>query len=101
MSPPYITSALTSVLTVTLDSSNWVKFGKNVKVFLLGLDSKIYHINVEKLTILDPGYGPAWTPAIPTLPTNAPSTLECSTSIEYREYSCQAIRKWRIFVFVN
>ncbi|KAJ6570780.1 hypothetical protein B0H10DRAFT_1964510 [Mycena sp. CBHHK59/15] len=38
------------------------------------LYSKIYHINVEKLTILDPGYGPAWTPAIPTLPTNAPST---------------------------
>ncbi|KAJ7828156.1 hypothetical protein B0H14DRAFT_3466534 [Mycena olivaceomarginata] len=37
-------------------------------------DSKIYHVNVEKLTILDPGYGAAWRPAIPTLPTNAPAT---------------------------
>ncbi|KAJ6580603.1 hypothetical protein B0H10DRAFT_1962514 [Mycena sp. CBHHK59/15] len=26
---------------------------------------------------------------------------ECSTSIKYREYSCQAIREWRIFIFVN
>ncbi|KAJ7939736.1 hypothetical protein B0H13DRAFT_2300437 [Mycena leptocephala] len=37
-------------------------------------DSKIYHVNVEKLTILDPGYSAAWRPAIPTLPTTAPAT---------------------------
>ncbi|KAJ7757859.1 hypothetical protein B0H14DRAFT_3511808 [Mycena olivaceomarginata] len=37
-------------------------------------DSKIYHVNVEKLSILDPGYGAAWRPAIPTLPTTAPAT---------------------------
>ncbi|KAJ7196403.1 hypothetical protein GGX14DRAFT_403352 [Mycena pura] len=30
------------------------------------MDSKIYHINVEKLSILDPGFGPAWNaPATP------------------------------------
>ncbi|KAJ6556952.1 hypothetical protein B0H10DRAFT_1967463 [Mycena sp. CBHHK59/15] len=38
------------------------------------LDSKIYHVNVEKLTILDPGNGLAWDPEIPTLPGIAPST---------------------------
>ncbi|KAF7358072.1 hypothetical protein MVEN_00855000 [Mycena venus] len=42
------------------------------------LDSKIYHVNVEKLTILDPGNGPAWDPEIPTLPGTAPSTPSTS-----------------------
>ncbi|KAJ6556236.1 hypothetical protein B0H19DRAFT_1152234 [Mycena capillaripes] len=35
------------------------------------MDSKVYHINVDKLTILDPGYDVAWAPAIPTLPEKA------------------------------
>ncbi|KAJ6564357.1 hypothetical protein B0H19DRAFT_1067916 [Mycena capillaripes] len=39
------------------------------------MDSKVYHINIDKLTILDPGYGVAWAPAIPNLPEKAgPST---------------------------
>ncbi|KAJ6622414.1 hypothetical protein B0H10DRAFT_1944591 [Mycena sp. CBHHK59/15] len=42
------------------------------------LDSKIYHVNVEKLTILDSGNGPAWDPEIPTLPGSAPSTPSTS-----------------------
>ncbi|KAK6983894.1 hypothetical protein R3P38DRAFT_388806 [Favolaschia claudopus] len=39
MAPPPITTALTNVLTVILDGSNWAKFVKNFKVFLLGLDA--------------------------------------------------------------
>ncbi|KAJ7929496.1 hypothetical protein B0H13DRAFT_1859708 [Mycena leptocephala] len=42
------------------------------------LDSKIYHLNVEKLTILDPGNDPDWDPEIPTLPGTAPSTPSTS-----------------------
>ncbi|KAJ6453628.1 hypothetical protein DFH09DRAFT_42866 [Mycena vulgaris] len=37
--------------------------------------SKIYHIYVERLKILDKGYGRAWNPPIPSLPSpSAPST---------------------------
>ncbi|KAJ6564288.1 hypothetical protein B0H19DRAFT_1067862 [Mycena capillaripes] len=45
------------------------------------MDSKVYHINIDKLTILDPGYGVAWAPAIPNLPGKAgPSTPHAKRS---------------------
>ncbi|KAJ7475565.1 hypothetical protein B0H11DRAFT_2194937 [Mycena galericulata] len=56
-------SAQVSLLTYIIKEKGNSKF----------LDSKIYHINVDKLTILDSGYGAAWAPEIPTLPS-APST---------------------------
>ena len=51
MAPPTITSALTNVLTTVaaLDASNWTKFGKAFRIFLLGLDA---------LWVID-GTGPA------------------------------------------
>lgn len=41
MAPPTITSALTNVLTTVapLDATNWSKFGKGFRIFLLGLDA--------------------------------------------------------------
>ncbi|KAJ7847962.1 hypothetical protein B0H13DRAFT_2362178 [Mycena leptocephala] len=37
--------------------------------------NKVYHIYVERLKILDKGYGQAWNPSIPVLPSpSAPST---------------------------
>ncbi|KAF7372262.1 ATP-dependent DNA helicase [Mycena venus] len=38
------------------------------------MDSKVYHVNVEKLTILDKGDGAPWNPPSPDLPSAAPST---------------------------
>ncbi|KAJ6553995.1 hypothetical protein DFH09DRAFT_1085394 [Mycena vulgaris] len=41
MAPPTITSALTNVLTTVapLDATNWSKFGKGWRIFLLGFDA--------------------------------------------------------------
>ncbi|KAJ7846157.1 hypothetical protein B0H13DRAFT_2363178 [Mycena leptocephala] len=38
------------------------------------LDSKICHVNVEKLTILDKGDGGTWNPPVPVLPNSAPAS---------------------------
>ncbi|KAJ7857944.1 hypothetical protein B0H14DRAFT_2578114 [Mycena olivaceomarginata] len=38
------------------------------------MDSKVYHVNVEKLAILDKGDGAPWNPPSPDLPSVAPST---------------------------
>ncbi|KAJ7336979.1 hypothetical protein DFH08DRAFT_813275 [Mycena albidolilacea] len=38
------------------------------------MDSKVYHVNVEKLTILDKGDGSPWNPPSPGLPSATPST---------------------------
>jgi hypothetical protein len=35
---------------------------------------QVYHVNVEKLTILDKGDGAPWNPPSPDLPSVAPST---------------------------
>ncbi|KAJ6578979.1 hypothetical protein B0H10DRAFT_2100872 [Mycena sp. CBHHK59/15] len=35
---------------------------------------QIYHIYIERLKVLDKGYGDAWTPAIPRLPVTTPMT---------------------------
>jgi hypothetical protein len=41
MAPPAITSALTNVLSTVenLGPLNWAKFGKRIRIFLLGLDA--------------------------------------------------------------
>ncbi|KAJ7866004.1 hypothetical protein B0H14DRAFT_3133234 [Mycena olivaceomarginata] len=38
------------------------------------MDSKVYHVNVEKLTILDKGDGAPWNPPPPELASAVPST---------------------------
>ncbi|KAJ6603088.1 hypothetical protein B0H10DRAFT_2229932 [Mycena sp. CBHHK59/15] len=38
------------------------------------LDSEVYHVNVEKLTILDKGDGAPWNPPSPSLPSAVPTT---------------------------
>ncbi|KAJ7330809.1 hypothetical protein DFH08DRAFT_814896 [Mycena albidolilacea] len=38
------------------------------------MDSKVYHVNVEKLTVLDKGDGAPWNPSSPGLPSATPST---------------------------
>ena len=35
---------------------------------------QIYHIYVDKLKIHDKGFGPAWNPPVPELPSSGPST---------------------------
>ncbi|KAJ6592649.1 hypothetical protein B0H19DRAFT_1245492 [Mycena capillaripes] len=41
--------------------------------------------NVDKLTILDPGYGVAWAPRVPTLPVNAGSSTPRSKRSRERD----------------
>ncbi|KAJ7321292.1 hypothetical protein DFH08DRAFT_818660 [Mycena albidolilacea] len=38
------------------------------------MDSKVYHVNVQKATILDKGDGAPWNPPSPDLPSAVPST---------------------------
>ncbi|KAJ7846019.1 hypothetical protein B0H13DRAFT_2363294 [Mycena leptocephala] len=59
------------------------------------LDSKIYHVNFEKLAILDPGNGPAWDPEIPTLPGSAPSTPSTSRIQRDAAVECLEVQKHR------
>ncbi|KAJ7070331.1 hypothetical protein B0H15DRAFT_957720 [Mycena belliarum] len=62
-----------TLFSAQISLSTYVMKDKNPKF----MDSKIYHINVDKLTILDKGNGPVWNPPVPALPgtvQSAPAT---------------------------
>ncbi|KAJ6486447.1 hypothetical protein C8R47DRAFT_523139 [Mycena vitilis] len=74
IAPHELYSALTegTLFSAQVSLSLYVIPEKNPKF----RDSKIYHVNVDKLTILDKGYGEPWAPSVPTLPEakSEPST---------------------------